>query len=227
MDYSDIDIPDELLKSWQEIADLLVKLTDIHAALIMRIRKPYIEVFVASDSLDNPYHPGDKEILADSGLYCERVIKTQKKLLVPDSLIDPEWENNPDVKLDMISYLGFPITWPDKTPFGTICVLDKKYNEYSKTTEELMLKFRRLIELNLETNYRNYILGSLNKDLIEKMISNNLVTICSSCESIKDENENWNRCEDYLLEMPREGFTHSICPQCVEKLYPDFFESVK
>ena len=71
MDYSELEIPENYLKSWQEIADLLVDLTDIKVALIMRIEKPHINVFISSNSEDNPYLPGDKEILEDSGLYCE------------------------------------------------------------------------------------------------------------------------------------------------------------
>lgn len=227
MDYSELEIPENYLKSWQEIADLLVDLTDIKVALIMRIEKPHINVFISSNSEDNPYHPGDKEILEDSSLYCEWVIKTQNKIIVPDSLIDPEWENNPDVKLGMISYLGFPIIWPDKTPFGTICVLDKKFNSYSEKIERLMLKFRRLIELNLETIYKNFILGDMNRHLIDKLISNDYVTICAKCQSIKDENTNWHRIEEYFMKMQTEGFTHSVCPECAQKLYPEFYKKDK
>mgnify|MGYP001953189988 CR=1 FL=1 len=71
-----------------------------------------------------------RSILFDSGLYCETVIKSGKQLLVPDALADKDWENNPDVELNMISYLGFPILFPDGNPFGTICVLDNKKNAY-------------------------------------------------------------------------------------------------
>ena len=39
---------------------------------------------------------------------AKTVIKTKDKLLVPDALADVDWKNNPDVKLNMVSYLGFP-----------------------------------------------------------------------------------------------------------------------
>jgi len=35
-------------------------------------------------------------------------------------------DEQPGHSLGMISYLGFPIALPDKTPFGTLCVLDTK-----------------------------------------------------------------------------------------------------
>ena len=103
-----IEVPDDILGHWQEICDILAGIAEIPAALIMRLSGPDIEVCVSSDSDGNPYRPGDKETLADSGLYCETVLKTQGKLHVPDALADADWKQNPDIKLNMISYLGFP-----------------------------------------------------------------------------------------------------------------------
>jgi hypothetical protein len=53
----------------------------------------------------------------------------------------------------MISYLGFPILWPDKTPFGTICVLDNKSNSYSGKYRRLIEQFRDTIESHLAHAY--------------------------------------------------------------------------
>ena len=67
-------------------------------------------------------------------------MKTRQSLLVADALRDEEWKSNPDIKLGMISYLGFPITWPDGQVFGTICVLDKKENSYSELYRKFVLQ---------------------------------------------------------------------------------------
>ena len=163
----EFEIPDDILENWQEIANCLAEIIQIPAALIMRYTDPYIEVFVSSQSKGNPYHPGDRETLFGSGLFCERVINTQEKLLVPDALADIHWKNNPDVKLNMISYLGFPILYPDKKPFGTLCVLDNKANTYSKTTEKLMLNFLNLIESHLKLISANLKLSDQNKQIEE------------------------------------------------------------
>ncbi|MDK1119574.1 MAG: GGDEF domain-containing protein, partial [Anaerolineae bacterium] len=133
----------------------------IPTGLIMRINKEDIEVFVSSNNDKNPYTVGDKEHLLGSGLYCETVINKQAKLLVPNALKSNEWKNNPDIKLNMISYLGFPINWPDGTPFGTICVLDEKENKYSSDIEEFLGKFRNLIQMDLELVTINYQLERL------------------------------------------------------------------
>ena len=49
-------------------------------------------------------------------------MKTRQPLSIPDALADEEWLSNPDIELGMISYLGFPIAWPNGEIFGTICV---------------------------------------------------------------------------------------------------------
>jgi diguanylate cyclase (GGDEF)-like protein len=150
-----IDVPEDVQEKWQNIADMMATLIDVPAGLIMRVVDNDIQVFVSSKTAGNPYHVGDREILLDSGLYCETVIRSNDRLLVPNALEDADWNNNPDIKLNMVSYLGFPIRWPDKTPFGTICVLDNKKNAYSGLHENLLLQFRDVIEQHLQLVHMN------------------------------------------------------------------------
>ncbi|KXA91001.1 hypothetical protein AKJ57_02885 [candidate division MSBL1 archaeon SCGC-AAA259A05] len=126
----------------------MAEIIDVPAGLIMRINPPQIEVFRASKSEENSYEAGEKEDLA--GLYCEKVIKSRDKLLVPHAQKDEKWKNNPDVELGMVSYLGFPLEWPDGDVFGTICVLDSKENRYGDTYEALMKEFKELVETHLK-----------------------------------------------------------------------------
>ena len=219
-------VPVTTLENWQRILDILAKIIGIPAALIMRLVDDDIEVFVASKSPGNPYHPGDKEHFENSGLYCERVIKTREQLLVPNALSDAEWKNNPDIKLNMISYLGFPILLPDQKPFGTLCVLDSKENAYSDTIIDLMIKFRDLIQSELELLYMNQALGDKNKRLSDYLVElqalRGLVPICANCKSIRDKEGHWHPVEHYLVNNPQARFSHGVCPDCMQKLYPEY-----
>lgn len=221
----EIVVPKNILATWQEILNLISQLVHVPAALIMRIHDDDIEVFVSSQSEGNPYRPGDREVCLGSGLYCERVFKTQQKLLVPDALADDEWKDNPDIKRNMVSYLGFPLLLPDKTVFGTICILDNKCNAYSKTVESLVSHFKTLIESRLEILYVNAVLGDKNKQLTdyleELQTLRGMVSICSSCKSIRDKNGEWHPIEHYLIRHPGADFSHGLCPDCVSKLYPE------
>ncbi|HUU49348.1 MAG TPA: ATP-binding protein [Nitrospinota bacterium] len=149
----EIKIPAEIKKKWQSIVNIMAEVIHVPAVLIMRVNPPYIEVFRSSKSKNNPYKVGDKEHLA--GLYCEKVIKTRKKLLVSNALKDKNWKENPDIKLGMISYFGFPLIWPNGDTFGTICVLDLKENRYSKLYEKLILQSKDLVETHLGLIYKN------------------------------------------------------------------------
>jgi len=140
-------IPQSFISKWQEIVDLLAKVVGIPAALIMKAENDYMEVFIASKSDNNPYHVGEKEHW--NGLYCETVIKSQNKLKVANALKDEKWDKNPDIKLGMISYFGFPLNFPNGEPFGTICVLDHNENSYTEEHEQLLKQFKRVVELDL------------------------------------------------------------------------------
>lgn len=154
-------IPEETLQKWQNIVNILAKIGDVPVALIMKQNPPEIEVFKASNTQGNPYKEGGSERL--NGLYCERVIKTKKELLIPNALKDDEWKENPDIELGMISYLGYPIILPNGKVFGTICILDKKENTYSKQIKNLMCEFKDLIESHLELVHKNKLLKKAKK----------------------------------------------------------------
>ncbi|MBZ0220503.1 MAG: PAS domain-containing protein [Candidatus Methylomirabilis sp.] len=46
-----------------------------------------------------------------------------------------------------------------------------------------------------------------------------LLPICASCKRIRDEKGNWSSMEKYIEKHSEAEFTHSICPECEEKLY--------
>jgi formate hydrogenlyase transcriptional activator len=144
----EIQLPSEVIRKWQEIVDLLAEIMHVPSALVMKVEPPNVTVFVSSESKGNPYEQDEVSSL-NTGLYCETVMKTRQPLLVPDALVEEEWKSNPDIKLGMISYLGFPIAWPDGHMFGTICVLDNKRNEYSEPYRKLLLQFREVLQADL------------------------------------------------------------------------------
>ncbi|MBR0777049.1 GAF domain-containing protein [Bradyrhizobium diazoefficiens] len=142
-------IPAEITEKWQEIIDLLAEVLHVPSALIMKVEPPNIRVFVCSDSEGNPYERDELACL-NTGLYCETVMKSRQLLLVPDALADQEWNANPDIKLGMISYMGFPVAWPNGDIFGTICVLDARPNEYSELYRKILFQCREVLQTDLK-----------------------------------------------------------------------------
>lgn len=142
-------ISDLIVKKWQSIIDLIALTVNVPSALIMRLEEKHIYVFLESNTKENPYYKGEKAELC-SGFYCETVAGKKSCLLVPNALKDPLWKENPDIELNMISYLGFPIIWPDGEVFGTICVLDNKENHYNNKYIKLIEILKDSIEKDLQ-----------------------------------------------------------------------------
>ncbi len=142
------EITDATVAQWQEIVDLIAIICRVPASLVMKVYPSEIEVFVRADAEGNPYERGEKAKLG-TGLYCETVMAQRRELLVPNALEDPQWDHNPDIKLNMISYLGLPLLWPDEEVFGTVCILDNKENSYTEDIRSIMEKFRTTIETSL------------------------------------------------------------------------------
>lgn len=156
-----------MLSKWQSLIDTVAKIVDVPSGLIMKLNEDTIEVFLKSQTKGNPYHVGEKADLV-YGLYCETVIGTQEELIVPDATKSPVWsKNNPDVDINMISYLGYPINWPDGKVFGTVCLLDNKENNYSENFKKLLYLTKKHIESDLQLIISKYELEKLNTNLQE------------------------------------------------------------
>lgn len=54
-----------------------------------------------------------------------------------------------------------------------------------------------------------------------------LLPICASCKNIRDDNGYWTQVEAYVAAHSSAEFTHSICPDCAEKLYPGVLEATR
>jgi two-component system cell cycle sensor histidine kinase/response regulator CckA len=52
---------------------------------------------------------------------------------------------------------------------------------------------------------------------------NGLLPICAHCKKIRDDKGYWNQIESYIREHSEAEFSHGICPECAQKLYPEFF----
>lgn len=58
------------------------------------------------------------------------------------------------------------------------------------------------------------------EDVSELRTLRQLIPICSRCKKIRDDQEYWHHVEEYLKDHLDMDFTHSICPECADELYP-------
>lgn len=141
---------DELITSWNDTLGVIAELTEVPVALVMKVDRNIISVFGKNNDINNPYNVDENIPLEGSGLYCEHVIKNQTLLHVTNALTDPDWDKNPDLQLNMISYLGLPIIDVDNSPFGTICILDTKERKFSEVTIKLLDSIKQSFEAQIK-----------------------------------------------------------------------------
>ena len=61
----------------------------------------------------------------------------------------------------------------------------------------------------------------------EKFIRNTLgsfLPICANCKKIREDDDSWTPIEVYIRDHSETEFSHSICPECTKKLYPEFYK---
>ena len=47
-----------------------------------------------------------------------------------------------------------------------------------------------------------------------------ILPICAGCKKIRDDKGYWNQVEVYIRDHTEAEFSHGICPECMDKLYP-------
>jgi hypothetical protein len=91
-----------------------------------------------------------------------------------------------------------------------------------------ILYVTRIIESEVRARReKEDLIGELRNALTEIKTLKGIIPICSSCKKIRDDQGYWNRLELYISERSDAEFSHGICPDCAEKLYPDVGPRVK
>lgn len=103
----------------------------------------------------------------------------------------------------------------------------KELDYYKKIAQEAGHK--RLLEIYQMTHLieekkiaemqREKVIEDLKAALDEVKILQGFLPICSSCKKIRDDTGYWNQIEQYIQKHSDAQFSHSICPECLEKLY--------
>ncbi|MCP4676705.1 MAG: response regulator [Deltaproteobacteria bacterium] len=53
-----------------------------------------------------------------------------------------------------------------------------------------------------------------------------MLPICTNCKSIRDDSGYWQRVEHYIATHSEANFSHSICPECITKIYPELADEI-
>jgi phosphoserine phosphatase RsbU/P len=78
--------------------------------------------------------------------------------------------------------------------------------------------FARILRLNRALREKN---AELAEALANVKSLSGLLPICAGCKKIRDDKNYWHQVESYLQNHSAAKFTHSLCPHCITKYFPD------
>jgi hypothetical protein len=90
-----------------------------------------------------------------------------------------------------------------------------------KVKEQTQHLIREIDERKRAEIEKEKLISDLQIALSEVKTLSGLLPICSSCKNIRDDKGYWNQIESYIHKHSEAEFSHSICPECAKKLYPD------
>ncbi len=68
---------------------------------------------------------------------------------------------------------------------------------------------------------RERLITELQDALTKVRTLSGLLPICASCKKIRNDEGYWDQIESFISKHSHAEFSHSICPECARKLYPD------
>ncbi|MFH1674987.1 MAG: PAS domain-containing protein [Pseudomonadota bacterium] len=87
--------------------------------------------------------------------------------------------------------------------------------------EYLIESFLDITERKQAADEREKLIKKLQDALGEVKTLSGLLPICASCKKIRDDKGYWNQIESYIRDHSEAEFSHSLCPECLKKLYPE------
>lgn len=139
--------------------------------------------------------------------------RTRESLMNPmENLLNTGKISSPDSRWLLHGRQGAKIPiWSSGAP-----IRDKK-----EQVRGLILVFRDTSLQRQSEAEKDALIAELEKAMKKVKLLSGLLPICASCKKIRDDKGYWNQIEAYIRSHSEAEFSHSICPDCVEKLYPD------
>jgi transcriptional regulator with PAS, ATPase and Fis domain len=164
---------------------------------------------IGTDNHWQPFYESKRSCLADiviNGQYDqlpELYARYEKSVLVPNGLHAEGWYQELGNKRRYIIFDAAPI-----------------YNN----SGELVAAIETLQDITGKKSVeeeKEALIVKLQNILAENTSISGFLPICASCKNIRQKDNNWIAIEKYIMDRTEAKFTHSICPVCARKLYPD------
>ncbi len=96
-------------------------------------------------------------------------------------------------------------------------VVDGKVVKLKGTFQDI--SNRKQMELEQEK-----LITKLQEALAEIKELRGFLPICANCKKVRDDDGYWQEVEKYIMDRTDATFSHGICPDCLQKFYPDHYK---
>lgn len=156
------------------------------------------------------YRPCLVDIVVDGNYSAlpELYVKYGKSTLSPEGITAEGWYENLGGKKRYIFFEAVPI-----------------FNESGEIVAAIET-LQDLTELKQFEADKENIIADLKNTVSRNESLKGFIPICSSCKNIRNKDGSWIALEEYFSKQSDLQFSHGICPACVKKFYPDFYNKM-
>lgn len=130
---------------WKSLLNLISEITESSGAFVWRSSVQGNEFLIKSCGVPGA-EPIANMLMADAAAYCEKVLNTNKRLIVNNSLADDEWKHLPS---GQTAFLGYPIIWPVGQVFGVICIINNREKKFWNWAQQMLAQYASIMEDDL------------------------------------------------------------------------------
>jgi YesN/AraC family two-component response regulator len=85
---------------------------------------------------------------------------------------------------------------------------------------------RLLNEVRQRDQDQRQLIAELQQSLNEVKTLQGIIPICASCKKVREDTGYWTQVEAYISQHSDLLFSHTVCPDCARKLYPELYDEV-
>jgi DNA-binding response OmpR family regulator len=164
------------------------------------------------------------------------VAQTGQSTLITDAADDPRFFSGIDQQTGFYTHslLAVPLRIREQV-IGVLEVVNKLSGEFTVNDLDLVETIAASAAIAIDNAW---LVDTLHQHAVELERSNTelqealakvktlsgLLPICSNCKKIRDDEGYWQRIEDYIRKHSDAEFSHGICVDCAQKLYPELYQ---
>lgn len=125
-----------------------------------------------------------------------------------------------DIPVIFLSSLNDTIDKVKALSLGGVDYVSKPFQE-----EEVLARVKTHLTLSLLRRELEKKNAELQEAFEEIKTLRGIIPICASCKKIRDDEGYWQHLEIYIRDHSEAQFSHGLCQDCANKLYPGLLES--